>query len=241
MKNESLRNDLLQLCLDNSQDESVIEKKITDAFHLMYYSSSHTWNNGNTKWMGVACFQNPLDIWIFQETIFEKKPSLIIECGSFMGGTSLFLAQMMDLSGVMKEGCVIAIDVGDESKVEHERIRKLTGRSTSSLVLNRIQGIIESNQKIMDDDKIMVILDSDHSTENVLNELRIYSKIVSHNQYLVVMDSNLGGNPIHVPSIGPGPMQAIEMFMRDNDEFEIDREKEKFYFTFCPNGWLRRK
>jgi cephalosporin hydroxylase len=46
---------------------------------------------------------------------------------------------------------------------------------------------------------------------------------------------------MNIPEIGPGPMTAIEQFMKGNSEFEIDKAREKFYFTFCPSGWLRRK
>jgi cephalosporin hydroxylase len=222
------------MILDRTEDETLIEKKITDAFHLMYYNSSHTWNGSNTKWMGVPCFQNPLDMWIFQEIIFETKPTIIIECGSFMGGSSQFFAHMMDNADIF-DGRVISIDVGDKSKADHPRVLKLSGKSTSSLILKWI------NEEIRDNDKVMVVLDSDHSTENVLSELRIYAPIVTLGCYLVVMDSNLGGNPIHIPEIGPGPMTAIEQFMKGNSEFEIDKSREKFYFTFCPNGWLRKK
>lgn len=226
---------LIEMCLDHSKDETLIEKKITDAFHLMYYNSSHTWNAGNTKWMGIPCFQNPLDMWIFQEIIFETKPTIIIECGSALGGGSLFFAHMMDCAKI-DEGRVISIDTEAFTQLaDHRRIVNLTGRSTSSLVLKWIKEEIGSN------DKIMVVLDSDHTTENVMNEMRIYAPIVTPKCYMVVMDSNLGGNPIHIPEIGPGPMTAVEQFMNGNEEFEIDRKREKFYFTFCPSGWLRKK
>jgi cephalosporin hydroxylase len=230
---------LIELCLDHSEDQSAIEKKIADAFHLMYYNSRHTWNEGNTKWMGIPCFQNPLDMWIFQEVIFETKPTVIIECGSFMGGGSLFFAHMMDAVNITEHGIgsgvIVSIDTEDKSQARHSRIIKIRGRSTSSLTLDRLRAFIE------DTDRIMVVLDSDHTTENVSNEMRIYAPMVSPGCYMVVMDSNLGGHPIDIPEIGPGPMLAIEQFMKTHDEFEIDKSKEKFYFTFAPSGWLRRK
>jgi cephalosporin hydroxylase len=211
-----------------------VEKSIIDAFHTLYYCSNHTWNAGHTTWIGIPCFQNPLDMWILQEIIFETKPTVIIECGSALGGGSLFFAHMMDNAGI-KEGKVIAIDTEGRINLYHKRVLNLTGRSTSTLVLKWI------NEEIRNDDKVMVVLDSDHTTENVMNEIRIYAPIITPGCYMVVMDSNLGGNPIHIPEIGQGPMAAIEQFMKENKEFEIDREREKFYFTFCPNGWLRRK
>jgi cephalosporin hydroxylase len=225
---------LIELCLDHSEDQSAIERKIADAFHLMYYNSRHTWNEGNTKWMGIPCFQNPLDMWILQEIIFETRPTIIIECGSFMGGGSLFFANMMDAAKI-EHGAIVSIDVANRSEAKHSRIIKLEGRSTSSLTLDRLKSFIE------EEDKVMVVLDSDHTTENVSNEMRIYAPMVTPGCYMVVMDSNLGGHPIDIPEIGPGPMLAIEQFMKTHDEFEIDRSKEKFYFTFAPSGWLKKK
>lgn len=210
-----------------------LQKRITDDFHNMYYQSSHTWNSGNTKYMGIPCFQNPLDMWIIQEIIFETKPNIIIECGSFMGGTSLFLAHLLDNINI--DGRIFSIDVENKSRANHPKIIKLTGMSTSAMIFRQISDVIE------DSDKVMVILDSDHRTENVLKEMQIYSTIVTLGCYMVVMDSNLGGNPINLPEIGAGPMKAIESFLKLDSRFEIDITKEKFYFTFCPSGWLRRK
>ncbi len=212
---------------------NIVEQKyITDNFHKMYYGSSHTWNSGNTKYMGISTFQNPLDMWIFQEIIYDTRPTVIIECGSYMGGTSLFLAHILENCGI--NGRVFSIDVNDRSQAKHSRITKLIGMSTSAMIFKTV---IDS---IFDDDKVMVILDSDHSAENVLKEMQIYSSVVTKGCYMVVMDSNIG-NPIKMPELEPGPMRAIESFLKLDDRFEIDVEKEKFYFTFCPNGWLRRK
>ena len=209
-----------------------LQKRITDDFHTMYYQSSHTWNSGNTKYMGIPCFQNPLDMWILAEIIFETKPTIIIECGSYMGGTSLFFAHIMDNAKI--DGMVFSIDVQDKSMANHPKIKRLIGISTSGLIFRRIEDEMGSG------DKVMVVLDSDHRTENVLKEMQIYSNIVTPGCYMVVMDSNLGGNPINLPEIGDGPMKAIEAFLKLDDRFEIDITKEKFYFTFAPSGWLRR-
>ena len=210
-----------------------LQKRITDDFHSMYYGSSHTWNSGNTKYMGIPCFQNPLDMWIMQEIIFETKPTVIIECGSYMGGSSLFFAHMMNNAKI--NGKIFSIDVEDRSKVNHSKIKRLFGMSTSAMVFRHIE------DEITEEDKVMVVLDSDHRTENVLKEMQIYSNIVTPGCYMIVMDSNIGGNPVNLPEIGPGPMKAIEAFLKLDDRFEIDITKEKFFFTFCPSGFLRRK
>jgi cephalosporin hydroxylase len=85
----------------------------------------------------------------------------------------------------------------------------------------------------------MVVLDSDHTRDHVLAELRAYKDLVSLGCYLVVEDSCINGHPV-VPQYGPGPMEAIELFLQECDWFEIDREREKFFLTFNPSGYLKR-
>ncbi len=85
----------------------------------------------------------------------------------------------------------------------------------------------------------MVVLDSDHSKENVLNELRMYDALVTENSYLIVEDTNINGHPA-LPEFGSGPMEAVEEFLKENKTFDVDKNKEKFFLTFNPRGYLKR-
>ena len=85
----------------------------------------------------------------------------------------------------------------------------------------------------------MVSLDSDHSKDHVLVEMRAYAGLVTVGNYMVVEDTNLNGNPVW-PEFGPGPKQAVEEFLSDNPCFLIDRGREKFYLTFNPGGYLKK-
>ena len=58
--------------------------------------------------------------------------------------------------------------------------------------------------------------------------------------YLVVEDTNINGHPVY-EAFGPGPMEAVQDFLKERDDFEVDRSREKFLFTFNPGGWLRRR
>jgi cephalosporin hydroxylase len=87
---------------------------------------------------------------------------------------------------------------------------------------------------------VLVVLDSDHKRDHVLDEMRAYNALVTPGSYMIIEDSNVNGHPVW-PRHGPGPMEAIAEFMQENSEFVIDKKAEKFLFTFNPNGYLWKK
>ena len=165
------------------------------------------------------------------EIIFEIKPDVIIECGTAKGGSALFLASMCDL---VKNGKVITIDIKNiKGLPQHRRIKYLIGSSTSKEIIEKIKSLIRKN------DKVMVVLDSNHTKPHVLNELRLYNKLVTKGNYLIVEDTQLNGHPV-MTQFGPGPMEAVESFLKGNKDFIVDKTKEKFYMTWNPNGYLKK-
>ena len=87
---------------------------------------------------------------------------------------------------------------------------------------------------------VLVILDSDHNMPHVLKEMEIYSEFVTKGSYMIVEDSNVNGHPI-MPNWGPGPFEAIQRFLEENNSFEVDKNREKFYMSFNPNGYLKKQ
>jgi cephalosporin hydroxylase len=180
-----------------------------------------TWEN--TYWLGKKVLKCPLDLWVYQEMLSENRPDLLIECGTAGGGSAAYFASLFDL---LDHGRIVTIDIGQsETRREHERITYLTGSSVAPETLERGRPMIHPG------DRVMVVLDSDHTRDHVLAELRAYKDLVSLGCYLVVEDSCINGHPV-VPQYGPGPMEAIELFLQECDWFEIDREREKFFLTF---------
>jgi cephalosporin hydroxylase len=179
------------------------------------------------KFLGVPTLKNPLDLWIFQEILWEKQPDLILEAGTGHGGSALYLATILDAIGA---GRVVTVDWRDRGQPPHPRITYLGGRSTDPEVLAAMTP---------KEEKTMVVLDSGHRMDHVLEELHAYSPFVSPRQYLIVEDTNLNGNPIR-PDYGPGPMEAVEQFLSETGDFEPDRSREKFDVTTNPRGYLLR-
>lgn len=206
--------------------EGIIAKN----FHKLYYGSKHrTWKN--TYWLGVPCFKCPLDLWIYQEIAFEVKPDVIIETGTGDGGSALFLAFLCEQIGC---GTVISIDIKKRTDLpEHSRITYLFGSSVSQQIVQEVTRLTA------DKNTVLIMLDSSHRKEHVLKELRVYNRFVTAGSYLIVEDSNLNGHPVKA-SFGPGPMEAINEFLKENQNFIVDVSREKFYLTFSPNGYLKR-
>ncbi len=213
---------------------------ITVAFHNRYYENPYqTWSN--TFWMGCQILKCPLDLWVYQEIIFETKPDLIIETGTFEGGSAMYLASMFDaLARVAPEDqCprrVLSIDIEKRERPTHVRVRYHTGSS----VTTDTKAIVDQAIAEYGAQRIMVILDSDHTRDHVAKELDVYAPMVTPGCYLIVEDTNVNGHPTY-PDFGPGPMEAVEAFLATSNQFEQDESREKYYMTFNPGGFLRRK
>lgn len=210
------------------------EVEVVEAFHRIYYDTGDrggTWNN--TRWLGVKVAKCPLDLWVYQEMLFELRPDLILEAGTALGGSALYLATMCD---ILKQGRVISVDIERRPNLPvHPRIEYVVGSSAAPEIISYLQKQIRPTDKV-----ILAILDSDHRQPHVLAELRAYSRLVTPGSYVIVEDSNVNGHPTF-PTFGPGPMEAIEEFLAENKNFTVDKSREKFFMTFNPRGYLRRE
>src|SRR4030095_2309584 len=191
-------------------------KNIVEEFHAKYYYSK-VWSD--TYFLGKKVFKCPNDLWLYQEMLWETKPDLIIECGTFHGGSALYYAKLFDIMDIPGEIITIDVDKMPDMPV-HKRITYLEGSSISAEIIEKVRELIKDKKKIM------VILDSDHTKDHVLKELELYHGFVSKDSYLVVEDSNLNGHPVYSGfGQGPGPMEAIEEFLPNHPEFAPDKSK----------------
>ena len=207
-------------------DRGLDRRAISRAHDVFYESDAWT----KATWLGAQALKNPLDLWVYQEILHETRPELIVETGTYRGGSALFLASMCDLLGV---GEIVSIDIEPlrEDYPEHPRVTYLGGRSsTDPEVVSEIRARAAGRP-------ILVVLDSDHSQAHVEAELAAYAPVVPVGCYLIVEDSNIGQIR---KDLLPGPLQAVGAFLGRTDEFVVDREREKFLITFNPSGYLRR-
>jgi cephalosporin hydroxylase len=206
------------------------------------YGYNYLWS-----WLGVPIIQLPADIMATQEAIWATKPDVIIETGVARGGSLLFMASLLQLIG---KGKVIGVDIdirphNRETIEQHpmgKRVHLIEGSSIDAEVVAAVR------RQIPERASVMVVLDSDHSRDHVLAELRSYGPMVTSGCYLVVADTRLGRldatqtprNRSKVWLKGDEPLSALQLYLRETDRFEVDPVMTgKQNMGSSPGGYLQ--
>lgn len=199
----------------------------------------------NFTWFGRPILQLPQDIMALQELVFRIQPDLIIETGIAHGGSLVFFASLLHLQN--QNGLVLGIDrdIRAHNRREIEahpmahRIAMLQGSSVADDTLTAVRRFAAGRQRVM------VVLDSNHTEDHVLQELALYAPLVTNGSYLVVCDTiveDLGPDAFPDRPWGPGnsPKSAVAKFLQQNRDFEVDaRLEQKLLLTNSPGGYLR--
>jgi len=224
------------------KDDAVFRQALDTLVSLDKYDYSYLWS-----WMGLPIIQMPADVMATQEVIWATKPDVIIETGVARGGSMVFMAAMLQLIG---KGKVVGVDIDirahNRSAIESHpmasRIELIEGPSTSVETMDRVRAAIPAGASVM------VVLDSDHSRDHVLDELRHYAPLVTEGQYIVVADTLLGRcEPSQVPTkrsqiLLPGdePLAALHAYLKETTRFEFDEViNGKLVLSSSPGGYVR--
>ena len=160
------RRGLIAQCLDRW-----VIKWVMDLFVL------RTGDASNIKWLNKYVWQYPLDAWIIREVVSEYKLEIIIEIGTFRGGLTFFLACLCNL---LSYGRIISIDIEPVETIGHPRISYIQ----DSLVGQVLIGRIEEELCEFNPNRVLIVLDSDHSMKHLLSKLRVYSRFVPVSSYI---------------------------------------------------------
>jgi cephalosporin hydroxylase len=194
-------------------------------------------------WLGIPIIQLPEDIVILQELVWKLAPDVVIESGVAHGGALIFYASMLEL---LRRGRVIGIDVeirkynrlAIESHPLSSRITLIEGSSTDADVVDEARALVGPG------DRVMVLLDSNHTAAHVSAELELYAPLVTPGSYLVVFDSVMtlvSDAPRGKPEWSTdNPLAAVENFLAGHPEFVRDPAYERLAVTYCHGGFLRR-
>lgn len=224
-----------------SQDKELKMKSLDWMLHADKYKYTY-----NYTWLGRPIIKYPNDIVLMQEIIWDVKPDLVIETGIAHGGSIIFSASMLELIG--GDGQVVAVDTDirehNRKEIEkhpmYKRITMFEGSSVSEEIVNKIREIAKTKKRVM------VFLDTDHTHKHVLKELELYAPLVSVGSYIILPDTFIEYFPKGYFSdrpwdVGNNPMTAIREFLSKNDNFIIDKEREKkLMITEGFNGYLKR-
>lgn len=198
------------------------------------YMLSHEFRE-TVSWMGVPTLKIISDLWVYQEIIYRTKPDLIVEIGSYFGGSTLFFAHMLELIGA---GEVVSIDRShDKFMADHPRIRKITGDSADPEILSQIKGLANGKST-------MIVHDADHTYSAVKRDIASYAPLVSVGHYLIIEDGIVdifNSERCVLWDDNEGPLRAIAEFLEEQEgRFIRDMGAERFLATTNPSGFLRR-
>lgn len=202
-------------------------------------------------WMGRPIIQLPEDMIRTQEVIYRVKPDVIVETGIAHGGSLIYYASLCKAMG---RGRVIGIDIDirehNRTAIDAHELRSyistIEGSSIDPAVVDQVRSLIGRSEKVL------VLLDSNHSQDHVLNELRAYSKLVSSGSYIVATDGimkDLVGAPrSNADWATNNPHEAVKLFVAENPDFVLELPAPEFNegnvtspVTYWPGAWLRRK
>lgn len=249
---KKFKNDCLKEIKNQGDDSNFLE--LTKRWIINSTKHKYTYH---FQWLGRPIIQHPQDIVGMQELIFNLKPDLIIETGIAHGGSLIFYSSILELvssCGGPKNAKVLGIDIDIRkhnlkeinSHPMKKRIVMFEGSSISKLIYDKVLNYSRKYKNIM------VILDSNHTHEHVLQELMLYAPLVSMGNYCIVYDTIIKDLPDNLGAkrkwnSKDNPSTAVTeylKFLKNNKKkikFKIDKSPEKkLMITACPSGFLLR-
>lgn len=183
-----------------------------------------------TMYHGLRVLKPPFDWVVLGDVIQDTHPEVIIEIGSFEGGTALWMAHLVESLGWPTT--VIGIDITDRpTTVKHPQIEWVIGDCLDPAVIARVDAICAGRRGL-------VIEDSDHKYHITKQILDLYERFVADGNYLIVEDTII--EFLNLPPF-PGPLRAAQEFLEaQGGKFKLDRTREKYIMTYNPQGYLLR-
>ena len=215
----------------------------------------------NFEHLGRPIIQFPDDIVAVQEIIWQIKPDLIIETGIAHGGSLVLSASMLallDYCDALEKGelldpakpkrRVIGVDIDIrqhnrdalDSHPMRNRMELIEGSSVDQAIVDQVRLLAKGKEKVL------VMLDSNHTHDHVAAELAAYADLVTVGSFCIVFDTVIeymdeDAFPNRDWSIGNNPMSAVQSFLENNKNFEIDKEYDnKLLLSVAPSGYLKR-
>ena len=248
--------DTQQLIHEINGDSQIIPLYSQEAFQIISQQWLKLgWNQKYTytfSWLGRPIIQLPEDLMRIQEVIYKVKPDVILETGIAHGGSLIYYASLFQAIG---KGRVIGVDMeirlhNRQAIESHELFPLITlieGSSIAPEIVRQVKSLVKPGETVM------VVLDSCHTKQHVLAELKYYYDLVSPGSYIVVTDGimkNLDDVPRGKAEWKlDNPAEAAIEFVAQHPEFVIEQPQWPFNesnslsenVTYWPGSWLKRK
>lgn len=249
--------------IDEERGEVVVQHDGTETRHSLstaegFAAASKAWLRAtwdskyvySFAWMGRPIIQLPEDMVRLQEVIWELKPDVLVETGVAHGGSLIFYASLFEAMG---KGRVVGIDIeirphnraAIEAHPMFKRIDLVEGSSTAPEVLDQVKALIKPGEKVL------VVLDSNHTKAHVLDELRAYGEMVEVGSYVVatdgIMEQVKGGPRTGDDWDWNNPKAAVAAFVAENPNFIVEEPAFPFNegtvterITYWPDAFVKR-
>lgn len=206
--------------LDPADVGGPLQAALAGAFNRLYRQQGRrTWRD--TWYRGTRLHAYPTDLWVYGELVEELRPGLVLETGTFRGGTALFLADRLQLAG---SGRVVSVDPEVEARrPEHPRVTYLTGRPDDPAVVDDVARRIDPSRPVL------ALLGAGRTEEEVSAELAAYAPLLPAGSALLVGHTD-----------EPGPAAAVAAFLEQQPDYALDPRGERHFLTSHPGGHLRR-
>jgi cephalosporin hydroxylase len=242
---EKFKKERASLIRANGKNEEL--KDAADNFLTISADVNYSYN---FSWLGRPIIQYPQDIVAVQEIIWKVKPDMIIETGIAHGGSLILSASilsLLEICGEIENGRVLGIDIDirdhNRKAIEaHPLSKKITmfqGSSIDEKIISKVHDFASNGKKIM------VFLDSNHTHDHVLAELRSYANLTSIDSYCIVFDTLIEDRPEgfyeRAWDKGDNPKTAVWEYLEETDNFIIDKEIDnQILISVAPDGYLKK-
>ena len=222
-------------------------KAASEAWLRVGWDAKHVYS---FTWMGRPIIQLPDDMVRLQELIWTLKPDVLLETGIAHGGSLIFYASLFEAMG---KGRVIGVDIdirahnraAIEAHPMMRRISMIQGSSIDPAVVGQVKAAIAPGESVL------VVLDSNHSRDHVLAELRAYAPLAPVGGYAIATDGimrRLAGAPRSQPDwTWNNPAQAAADFVAEDPRFAIEEPAWLFNegavadrVSYWPDAYVRR-
>ena len=224
-----------------SENKALTSKLFDIQVELDMYKDAYQFS-----WLGFPIIRFPDDIVAYQELVWDLNPQKIIEVGVARGGSVILSASILKLLG--PSGHVLGVDIDirkhNRDRIEAhpvaDRISLIEGSSVEDSTLVEVKDWLQGS--LAD----IIVLDSNHTHDHVLNELKAYSSLVRVGGYLVLPDTAIEFFPPGYYSDrdwdkGNNPLTALQEFLAEHQNFAIDTARStKAAITETPSGYVKR-